>query len=222
MKARVLTFAGIALLIAGVATVARAPAQTASPTATQPPSQAPSPLTPTKTGELRRVVTKLDAAGKAVVMADSQIPLLATRSPNGVGEIWVTQKNPAELSFDHDLAETKTGIQPPRTGTVFRVVDFPPITDAVEKLPLDTMTKVVGPESTPKKGMPPKHSMMHRTRSVDYVIVLSGEIDMVLDDQTVHLKAGDILVQQATNHAWINRSKALARVAFVLMDSQEP
>jgi uncharacterized cupin superfamily protein len=64
--------------------------------------------------------------------------------------------------------------------------------------------------------------MMHRTRTVDYAIIMSGEIDMMLDDSTVHLKAGDVVVQQATNHAWINRSGAPCRVAFILMDSKDP
>jgi uncharacterized cupin superfamily protein len=64
--------------------------------------------------------------------------------------------------------------------------------------------------------------MMHRTRTVDYAVIMSGEIDMMLDDSIVHLKAGDVVVQQATNHAWINHGKVPCRVAFILMDSQEP
>ena len=64
--------------------------------------------------------------------------------------------------------------------------------------------------------------MMHRTRTLDYAIVISGEIDMLLDDGEVHLKAGDVVVQQATNHAWVNRGKEPCRIAFILMDSQEP
>jgi uncharacterized cupin superfamily protein len=64
--------------------------------------------------------------------------------------------------------------------------------------------------------------MMHRTRGLDYAIIMSGEIDMLLDDTEVHLKAGDVIVQQATNHAWVNRGKEVCRVAFILMDSQEP
>jgi uncharacterized cupin superfamily protein len=84
------------------------------------------------------------------------------------------------------------------------------------------LQKIVGAENTPRKGHPPTHPYMHRTRSVDYAIILSGEIEMMLDDQTLKLKAGDIVVQQATNHAWINRSNAVARVAFVLLESEEP
>ena len=61
---------------------------------------------------------------------------------------------------------------------------------------------------------------MHRTETIDYVVVISGEIDMDMDDSTVKLKAGDVLVQRATHHAWVNRSKEPARVAFVLIDSK--
>jgi len=185
-------------------------------------AQAPQEAQQRKTGEVRRVVTKLDNAGKAQVMFDDRVPLLAARSPNGVGEIWVTEKSPAELSWNEDRADVKVGISPPANGSVFRIVDFPPITPAVENLDRNTLMRVVGAANTPAKGLPPRHSMMHRTRSLDYAIVLSGEIDMLLDDGEVHLKAGDVLVQQATNHAWVNRSKEICRIAFILMGSEEP
>jgi uncharacterized cupin superfamily protein len=64
--------------------------------------------------------------------------------------------------------------------------------------------------------------LMHRTRSVDYAVVLSGEIDMMLDESVVHLKPGDTIVQQATNHAWVNRGTQTCRILFVLMDSKQP
>jgi uncharacterized cupin superfamily protein len=63
---------------------------------------------------------------------------------------------------------------------------------------------------------------MHRTRTVDYAIIMAGEIDMMLDDAVVHVKAGDVVIQQATNHAWINRGKEPCRIMFVLMDSKQP
>jgi mannose-6-phosphate isomerase-like protein (cupin superfamily) len=174
-----------------------------------------------KIGEVRRVVTKIDSDGKAVVMFNDQVPLMAARAPVGVGEIWVTEKSPAELSPTEDRAHVKVGIQPPRGGTIFRVIDYPPTSPATEKLDINTMMKVVGADA-PAKGLPPRHPMMHRTRSVDYAIILSGEIDMLLDEGEVHLKAGDVLVQQATNHAWINRGKENCRIAFILIDSQSP
>jgi mannose-6-phosphate isomerase-like protein (cupin superfamily) len=174
-----------------------------------------------KFGEVRRVVTKIDSDGKAAVMFDDRIPLMAARAPVGVGEVWVTEKSPAELSPTEDRAHVKVGIQPPRGGTIFRIIDYPPTSPTVDKLDINTMMKVVGADA-PAKGLPPRHPMMHRTRSVDYAIILSGEIDMLLDEGEVHLKAGDVLVQQATNHAWINRGKENCRIAFILIDSQSP
>jgi uncharacterized cupin superfamily protein len=91
----------------------------------------------------------------------------------------------------------------------------------VDKLDINTMMDVVGADA-PKPGIPPSNPLMHRTRTVDYAIIMAGEIDMMLDTGTVHLKAGDVVVQQATNHAWLNHGKESCRIAFVLMDSQEP
>jgi len=71
-------------------------------------------------------------------------------------------------------------------------------------------------------GAPARNPFMHRTRSIDYAIVMSGEIHMLLDDSEVQLRAGDVLVQQGTNHAWVNRSKQNCRIAFVLIDADEP
>ncbi|MGD0026357.1 MAG: cupin domain-containing protein, partial [Xanthobacteraceae bacterium] len=107
-------------------------------------------------------------------------------------------------------------------GTKFFVVDFPPVDDAaLAKLDPNFMMKVVGADA-PARGVPASNPLMHRTRTVDYAIIMSGEIDMMLDDKTVHLKAGDVVVQQATNHAWLNHGKEPCRVIFVLMDSKQP
>ena len=171
--------------------------------------------------EVRRVVTKLDASGKAVVMFDSKVQLKSFRSPNPAGEMWVTDKSLPDFNWTEDRALTKVGLVPPKNGTIFRIVDFVPNAAEVAKMDINLMMKVVG-DHAPKKGLPPRHPMMHRTRSLDYAIILSGEIDMLMDDGEVHLKAGDVIVQQATNHAWVNRGKEPCRVAFILMDSQEP
>ena len=171
--------------------------------------------------EVRRVVTQLDSPGKAVVMIDESTRLTAPRPPNYAANIWVTDKSPPDFSSTGDRGKTKVGLVPPRSGTVFRVVDFAPDSQGEHPTDMNHMMKIVG-AGAPKKGLPPRHPMMHRTRSLDYAIILSGEIDMLLDDSEVHLKAGDVLVQQATNHAWVNRSGKPCRVAFILIDSQEP
>jgi mannose-6-phosphate isomerase-like protein (cupin superfamily) len=174
-----------------------------------------------KPPEVRRVVTTLDANGRAVMLADGPVALKSLRSPNPAGEMWVSDKYPPDYSWKDDRAQTKVGLTPPANGTIFRIVDFPPIKPEVEKMDINTMMKVVG-DHAPAKGVPPRHPMMHRTRSLDYAIIMSGEIDMLLDDGEVHLKAGDVVVQQATNHAWVNRGKEVCRIAFILMDGREP
>jgi mannose-6-phosphate isomerase-like protein (cupin superfamily) len=175
----------------------------------------------TEAPEVRRVVTKLDASGKAVVMFDGKVQLKSLRSPNPAGEMWVTDKSLPDFNWTEDRAATKVGLVPPQNGTIFRVVDFVPNAAEVAKMDINLMMKVVG-DHAPRKGLPPRHPMMHRTRSLDYAIIMSGEIDMLLDEGEVHLKAGDVVVQQATNHAWVNRGRAPCRIAFILMDSQEP
>jgi naringenin degradation protein FdeH len=171
--------------------------------------------------EVRRVVTKLDSSGKAVVMIDERTHLTAPRPPNYAANIWVTDMSPPDFSSTDDRGKTKVGLVPPKSGTVFRIVDFAPESQGEHPTDMNHMMKIVG-AGAPKRGLPPRHPMMHRTRSLDYAIILSGEIDMLLDDSEVHLKAGDVLVQQATNHAWVNRSGKPCRVAFILIDSQEP
>ncbi len=178
-------------------------------------------LAQTKVPEVRRVVTALDANGRAIALFDGPVALKSLRSPNPAGEMWVSDKYPPDYSWKDDKAQTKVGLIPPHNGTIFRIVDFPPMKPEVEKMDMNTMMKVVG-DHAPAKGVPVRHPMMHRTRSLDYAIIMSGEIDMLLDDGEVHLKAGDVVVQQATNHAWVNRGKEVCRIAFILMDGQEP
>ena len=170
---------------------------------------------------IRRVVTKLDESGKAVVMFDDQLKLSRPRPPNSNLDLWATQTGPADFSWTDDRAKLIKGFSPPKGGTSLRVIEFPPVAPGVDKLDVNMIMKMVGADA-PAKGLPPKHPFMHRTRTVDYAIILSGEIFMMLDETEVHLKAGDFVVQQATNHAWINRGKVPCRIAFVLMDSVEP
>jgi mannose-6-phosphate isomerase-like protein (cupin superfamily) len=170
--------------------------------------------------EIRRVVTSHEADGKAVVLFDGASPKIAERPESGVNTalLWVTDSTPADVSGSQDRADRDIGIPPPPGGSIFRIVDFYPVDDS--KLPPDHMTREMGKDAS-RKGWPPRHPAMHRTRSVDYAIVMSGEIDMLLDDSEIHLRAGDVLVQQSTNHAWVNRGTELCRIAFVLIDAKE-
>jgi quercetin dioxygenase-like cupin family protein len=144
---------------------------------------------------LRRLVTAHTDDGTAYVAIDAEITNLKTgASGSTVRHVWNTRETPADIcigAFDDPGAEPHI-TPPPPNGTRFAVIDFPPGNTGV----------------------------MHRTESLDYVIVLEGEIDMDIDDESVHLKAGDVMVQRGTNHAWCNRGDATARVAFVLVDAQ--
>jgi mannose-6-phosphate isomerase-like protein (cupin superfamily) len=172
--------------------------------------------------DLRRVVTGIDAGNKAVVLFDSRLTLNPGKSGNPAANLWITDSSPPGFSFKDDAALKPLGLPPPDRGTAIRVVEFPPLDPAAEaKMAPDFMMKVVG-DSAPARGLPPKHPLMHRTRTVDYAIIMAGEIDMMLDDTVVHVKAGDVVIQQATNHAWINRGTQPCRVVFILMDSKQP
>ncbi len=171
--------------------------------------------------EIHRVVTTLDADNKSTTLADGQVPLNVSPSGNASINLWVTNSSPPGFSFTEDTAKP-IGFNPPDNGTVLRVVEFPPLKPGEEaQLPPGLMMKLVG-DHAPTRGVPVSHPLMHRTRTVDYAIIMSGEIDMMLDDKTVHLKPGDVVVQQATNHAWLNHGTEPCRVIFVLMDSKQP
>jgi hypothetical protein len=175
--------------------------------------------------KVRRIVTTHDDTGNAVVLIDDLSP---HRVQRGDGEaavflhnLWLTDETPADLKSKNDKMARPTDIPPPKGGSIIRILDIPPIGD-VSKLELGAMQAHLGPEHSHPRARKPRHPMMHRTRTIDYAIIMSGEIDMLLDDGEVHLKAGDVLVQQATNHAWVNRSKDYCRICFVLIDAKEP
>lgn len=174
--------------------------------------------------DIRRVVTAHDAAGNAVVLFDGASPHKVVRAGSGIvsRRVWVTDRAPADISGTEDRAHVEIGTAPPAGGSVFRIVDFPPMDEDAAKLDPADFARQMGLARGAAEGKAPRHPFMHRTRSIDYAIVMSGEIDMMLDDSEVHLKAGDIVVQQGTNHAWINRGKETCRIAFVLIDARDP
>ena len=154
---------------------------------------------------VRRVVTVVDDHGKAVVLFDGDNPhKLVRANRNSVSRLlWMTDRSPAAVSGTADRAAVSVGIAPPAGGSIFRIVEFPPITPEVERLDPDNMHGELAPACAPKRGQPPPASAHAPppARS-DYAIVMEGEIDMLLDDSEILLKAGDVLIQQGTHHAW--------------------
>jgi quercetin dioxygenase-like cupin family protein len=145
------------------------------------------------TVKVRRVVTGHDGNGRAVVKIDEVTKNIVSNRPGASASvIWTTDTIPADNSGDADASTKKVATTLPG-GTVFRVIEFSP-------------------------GVSPR---VHRTDSIDYAVVISGEIDMELEKGSeVHLKAGDVLVQRGTLHNWINRGTAPCVMAFVLADAK--
>jgi mannose-6-phosphate isomerase-like protein (cupin superfamily) len=164
----------------------------------------------------RRVVTG-HRGGRGIVLFDGPAPNRKLRQASGVVStlLWVTDESPAGISGSADRAEREIGVPPPPRGSLFRMVEFPPGGKAMSR---EAVLKEMGLAGQSASA----HPGMHKTRSVDYAVVIEGEIDMVLDEGEVHLAAGDVLVQQGTNHAWVNRGERPCRIAFVLLDAAEP
>ena len=171
--------------------------------------------------QIRRVVTGHDDTGKAIVLLDGIAANTRTRAFAGTVStlMWVTDGAPADISTTTDQADRQIATAPPDGGSIFRIVDFAPVTPEMEAVSHEAVTKELGVGHPTAAG---QHPFTHRTKSVDYALVLSGEIDMLLDDSEVHMKAGDVMIQQGTNHAWVNRSPDVCRIAFVLIDAERP
>lgn len=168
----------------------------------------------------RRIVTGHDAQGKAVALFDGLVmPHQKSPGGNAISMLWVTGESPPDIDVTADRAQVKIGVPPPTNGSIFRIVDFPPVSGAG---PVDHHKMLIGMGIDPATQGYRRHANTHRTRSIDYAVVLDGEIDMLMDDTEVHMKAGDVLVQQGTNHAWVNNGTKPCRIAFILIDAQEP
>ncbi len=149
--------------------------------------------TSSKLPPIRRIVTGHDRDGKAVVWIDEPATNRKSSGPDVASTLmWATDETPADFTGDVDAGGRILGTAPPAGGTRFCVIDF----------------------------QPGNRGLMHATDTIDYVVCIFGEIDMHLDDSVVHMRAGDIMVQRGTNHSWVNRGSAPARLAFVLVDGK--
>ena len=142
--------------------------------------------------KIRRVITGHDEQGRAKVIIDETTTNVAPQRPGAeYSVIWTTEGFPLSNDGNDDPSHKKIGTTLDN-GSVFRVVSFAP-------------------------GVAPRN---HRTDSIDYAVVISGEIDMEIDGSSVHLKVGDVLVQHGTIHNWVNRSNAPCVIAFTLISAK--
>jgi hypothetical protein len=169
----------------------------------------------------RRVVTGHNAEGKSIFIMDGPAPSVHARGTGStfVTEFWETRGAPADNTGHEDATLHPYRLPPPKNGTVFRVVEYPPDSQRVSALRQPGVTHDAKAEGYVRQLANARHPGFHKTDSIDYAIVLSGEIYALMDDGEVLLKAGDILIQRGTNHAWSNRTDETACVAFVLIDA---
>ncbi len=172
---------------------------------------------------VRRVIVGHDQQGKAIAQFDGPaMPKARSPGGNAVLNLWVTGEFPVDLNGSSDKSERKVGVPPPSNGTIFRIVDFPPAGKSSAVSHEEHVKTLTAMGIDPATQGYARHPNTHRTKSIDYAIILDGEIDMLMDESELHLKAGDVLVQQGTNHAWVNNSGKVCRVAFVLIDAKPP
>ncbi len=171
----------------------------------------------------RRIVTGHTDDGRSIVLLDDG-PGRTTEAEAGIlYELWATDCSPAPITRDApDPSGRPIQIEPLPYGTVIRVCDFAPDRSSGEanvEGGWETDFAAIGSPAA-SSWRPGLHPGMHRTETVDYGIVLEGEVDLVLEEGEVHLTVGDVVVQRGTSHAWVNRSGRLARMAFVLVDGR--
>lgn len=175
---------------------------------------------------VRRIVTGHDAQNRAIILSDAPPPRIQRIGEHGPTfyEVWNTQETPAPIDrASGEPAEEKLMLQPPKDGTRIRVLDIPPETAEMKRLDAHSAREhfaEIGAAEASTAGQAAAHPFMHRTETIDYGIVLEGEITLIVDRDETLVRAGDIVIQRGTNHAWANRSGKNCRIAFILIDGK--
>ena len=174
---------------------------------------------------VRRIVTGHDPRGRSVVQEDGppqRVVTLGGDSGTTFHEVWNTRSTPAPIDrASGEPAEPGISLLPPPGGTRIRILDIPPDDGTVAALPREAVRalfEAIGAGHALAEN--PPHPLMHRTETVDYGIVLEGELVLILDGSETIVRAGDIVVQRGTNHGWANRSDRNCRIAFILVDGK--
>jgi len=154
--------------------------------------------------KIPRCVVTGHLAGKSVIIQDAQVDNISEHVPGlVVSDVWTTDTMPVDLDKKVKI-ENSLFPKTPKNGSYFRYVHIPPDSD----LKID-----------PKDTVNDLHPLMHKTQTLDYIIILSGELYLILEEGETFLKAGDIVIQRATNHAWSNRSKEPCIQLAILLDA---
>ncbi|MDO8773004.1 MAG: cupin domain-containing protein [Burkholderiaceae bacterium] len=173
---------------------------------------------------IHRVVTGHEASGKAIIASNGPLPTVVEIAaiPGTVfHEVWETRATPVLIDNGADPSTGPLTLPPPPNGTRMRFVDIPPDTqeflDHGAAKMKDAFSQIGDEKASTVKAHSP-HPLMHRTESIDYGVVIEGEMTLVLDDSEVLLRPGSVVIQRGSNHAWANRSGKPCRMLFILID----
>jgi mannose-6-phosphate isomerase-like protein (cupin superfamily) len=167
------------------------------------------------TREPRRIITGQDAGGKSVIVIDGP--------PTPFGAYWLTDSTPVDNTGSGDAGQQVRKLEPPPGGSIFRFAAIPPDDPRVspEERERQTAKLFAQMDAAHCRSDTSRHPGMHKTRTIDYVVLLSGEVTLLLDKGEVDLKPFDVVVQRGTSHAWVNKGSEPALIAAVLIDAKE-
>ena len=170
---------------------------------------------------MRRIVTGHNGNGKSIVTIDGPPARSIGEDVGGLFELWNTDGNEVISSDVIDRADDEVILSPPSGGTKFRYFQINPLPEGV---PEDILQEIAA-DAFEKVGAAhhrvdtTKHPAMHKTETIDYIILLKGDVTLILDEEEVDLKPFDVVVQRGTNHAWVNNGDEPALLIAVLIDS---
>ena len=179
-------------------------------------------------GPTRRIVTGHNAQGKAIIQEDGPVARyqrVGGESGPMFHEVWNTTATPVPIdAASGEPPEEGIRLAPPKNGTRIRVLDIPPDDpELANRTPEEARAhfeEIGAADASSHTGEGSRHAHMHRTETVDYGIVLEGELVLIMDEGETVCRAGDIIVQRGTNHGWANRTESNCRIAFILIDGQ--
>ena len=170
---------------------------------------------------MRRIITGHNENGKSIITMDGPPARSIGEDVGGLYELWNTDGNEVISSDLIDRADDEIILSPPSGGTKFRYFQIIPLPEGVP----EDMLQEIAADAFEKVGAAhhrvdtTKHPAMHKTETVDYIILLKGDVTLILDEEEVDLKPFDVVIQRGTNHAWVNNGNEPALLIAVLIDS---
>lgn len=172
--------------------------------------------------EARRIVTGIDAEGKSYVASDGPSPSVREHGGAGAVEFWITDAIPTDNRASGDPVVRPPRLEPPDGGSVFRFFMVAPENKSLSAAELEKIAadRFAAMGASHCRVDTSRHPSMHTTRTVDYIILLSGQVTLLLDRGEVDLKPFDVVIQRGTNHGWVNRGTEPALLVAVLVDAK--